>query len=201
MVRQQEKSEHTRAVLLGAFRTMLLEKGAGGTTIDAVLAATGLSKGALYHHFRSKTEILEAIYEAESHGAIRRAVASMPGRVGPMARLKRACEAWLEEVAEPEVARIVLEIGPQALGLERVLEIENRLSLQLFEASLREANAAGETRLARPDLAARMINAMVAELARLHQPDRRQAAAALGPVIDAIVAGLDDDRLPSLPVP
>lgn len=47
----------------------MLEHGLDATTTDAVLSETGLSKGAMYHHFRSKTEIIEAVYRMESHGA------------------------------------------------------------------------------------------------------------------------------------
>jgi AcrR family transcriptional regulator len=43
-----------------AFR-LFLEKGYEKTTINDVIAAAGLSKGAFYHHFRAKEDLLEAI--------------------------------------------------------------------------------------------------------------------------------------------
>ncbi|MGV3651716.1 MAG: TetR/AcrR family transcriptional regulator [Devosia sp.] len=54
-LRQQELVE----VALGLF----LEKGYDGTTIADVIAAAGISKGAFYHHFAAKDDLLEAIAE------------------------------------------------------------------------------------------------------------------------------------------
>ena len=39
------------------------ERGYQGTSMDEIADAVGLTKGSLYHHFSSKTDILAAIYE------------------------------------------------------------------------------------------------------------------------------------------
>jgi AcrR family transcriptional regulator len=52
-----------RAELIDCAQGLFLEKGYERTTINDVIAATGLSKGAFYHHFRAKEELLEAITE------------------------------------------------------------------------------------------------------------------------------------------
>src|SRR6516165_5547197 len=50
-----------RAELIDCAQRLFLEKGYERTTINDVIAATGLSKGAFYHHFRAKEDLLEAI--------------------------------------------------------------------------------------------------------------------------------------------
>jgi AcrR family transcriptional regulator len=50
-----------RRELIDCAQTMFLSRGYERTTINDVIVATGLSKGAFYHHFRSKEELLEAI--------------------------------------------------------------------------------------------------------------------------------------------
>jgi AcrR family transcriptional regulator len=50
-----------RAELLDCAQRLFLAKGYERTTINDVIAATGLSKGAFYHHFRAKEDLLEAI--------------------------------------------------------------------------------------------------------------------------------------------
>ncbi len=192
MPTQEQRSEATRTALIEAFRASFLSEGVEATTTQKVLTETGLSKGALYHHFRSTAEIAEAIYRRESHGAIMRAFGSVSSDLGPIARLKSACAAWLEEMQQPDVARIVLEIGPEALGLERVLEIENELSLKLFEDVLAEAARSTNLTLRKPALAARLINAMMAEVAIQKRADRSDAARVVDPVIDAILGTLSD---------
>ena len=52
-----------RAQLIDCAQALFLAKGYEKTTINDVIAATSLSKGAFYHHFRSKEDLLEAIAE------------------------------------------------------------------------------------------------------------------------------------------
>ncbi|WP_281388124.1 TetR/AcrR family transcriptional regulator [Qipengyuania soli] len=190
MPRQQERSETTRNAICAVFRKSLLERGLEATTTLSVLAEAGLSKGALYHHFASKAEIVETIYREESHAAVKRAATSVSGDLPPVERLKLACSAWLNELNEPDVARILLQIGPAALGSSKVREIEDELTLRLFQALLEEAMELGQVSLSDPLLAARLINGMVAEVAVLPRSDRKAAAGTIGPVVDAILTSL-----------
>ncbi|MEM9311199.1 MAG: TetR/AcrR family transcriptional regulator [Pseudomonadota bacterium] len=191
MPSQEERARTTRAQLLDAFQSLLLDKGLEAATTQAVLEQTGLSKGALYHHYRSKSELMEAVYERESHAAIRRAVAAAAGEATPLTRLKASCRAWVSEMRGGDAGRIVLELGPSALGTTRVAEIENCLSLPLFEAAIHEAVAAGETSVAHPKLAAQLINAYMGQVALQTLADRDLASATIGPVIDAILRALE----------
>lgn len=187
MPSQQERTDATRATICAVFRKSLLHKGLQETTTASVLAEAGLSKGAMYHHFASKVEIIEAIYREESHGAVRRAAASVARELPPVERLKLACSAWLQELDIPDVARILLEIGPSALGTAKVRAIEDELTLRLFQTLLEEAVQRGDASLSNPSLAARLINGMVAEVAVLPRGERNAAARTIGPVVDAIL--------------
>lgn len=190
MPSQRERTEITRGAICAMFRKSLLDKGLEATTTASVLADAGLSKGAMYHHFASKAEIIETIYREESYGAVRRAAASVPAGLPPVERLKLACSAWLMELDQPDVARILLEIGPAALGTTKVRSIEDELTLRLFQALLEEAVQLSEVSLSDPSLAARLINGMVAEVAVLPRADRSAAARTIGPVVDAILNSL-----------
>ena len=50
-----------RGELIDCAQRLFLSRGYERTTINDVIVATGLSKGAFYHHFRSKEDLLEAI--------------------------------------------------------------------------------------------------------------------------------------------
>jgi AcrR family transcriptional regulator len=50
-----------RGELIDCAQRLFLERGYERTTINDVIAATGLSKGAFYHYFASKEDLLEAI--------------------------------------------------------------------------------------------------------------------------------------------
>lgn len=51
------KAEATRERLLVAAKKLVMSKGFAGTSIDDVLKATGLTKGAFFHHFKSKADL------------------------------------------------------------------------------------------------------------------------------------------------
>ncbi|NGP88509.1 TetR/AcrR family transcriptional regulator [Fodinibius halophilus] len=47
----------TRTKIMNAAKTLILDNGFGGTTVDAVIERAGVSKGAFFHHFSSKAEL------------------------------------------------------------------------------------------------------------------------------------------------
>lgn len=189
MTSQKLRAETTRNLLLNAFRAAFLERGFEATTTGDVLQQTGLSKGALYHHFTSKTEILAAIYQAESHGAIERALRAVDAAASPVTRLQQACLAWMDAVRAPEVSQILFVIGPSALGYEKAKEIEDTLSLQMLETLLAEAVSVREIACEDLHLVAAIINAAAAEAAlhylRTAEDPVPTLKAVLGAVLDA----------------
>ncbi len=187
MVKQEERSASTRARLLEAFRRLLLTRGLQATTTQLVLDDTGLSKGALYHHFRSKDEIIEALYAQESGETLERAFGHRGAIAPPLERLKVGCVAWLEEVKDAEVAAILFRIGPSALGQERASAIEDRHGIARIRALLEEAVAEDGITLGNIELLASFINSLVAQ-AVLH---RLKSGSEVGPdmarAIDAVI--------------
>jgi TetR/AcrR family transcriptional repressor of nem operon len=53
----------TRERILDSAQRLVLEHGFAGTTVDAVLAEAGSTKGAFFHHFHSKTDLAHALVE------------------------------------------------------------------------------------------------------------------------------------------
>jgi len=64
---QEERSAETRTRLLDATVSCLLEYGYQGTTTNAVQQRAGVSRGALMHHYASKTELLVAAVRHLAH--------------------------------------------------------------------------------------------------------------------------------------
>lgn len=54
----------TRQRILDAARNLVIANGYRATTVDAVLAAAGTSKGAFFHHFESKRALADALVDA-----------------------------------------------------------------------------------------------------------------------------------------
>jgi AcrR family transcriptional regulator len=190
MVAQQQRSDATREKLLSAFRTSFLERGFEQTTVQSVLNLTGLSKGALYHHFRSKSEIIEALYERESRSAIAEVVTQPATERSPLARLKSVYLQWTQVVRDPDIARILFEIGPAAIGEQKARNIEDAASRQSIKRLLGKAIESGEIAPPDPNLLISLLNALVAEAA-LHQLHTGEdARASLELSIDGIFAAM-----------
>lgn len=190
MEERQERFQKTRARLMRAFREAFLREGYEATTTARVLARAGLSKGALYHHFKSKAAVMEAIYEDESRRAIGRALASVDPARPPLERLRLALVAWTGEVRARTTSRILFEIGPSALGARRAREIEATISLIHIERLLREATEAGEIADADAALTAAMLNALVGEAALYALRTGKDPGEALGAALAGLLGAL-----------
>ena len=61
MASQAERRTATRGAILDAAGNLFSGQGFAATSVDAVAAAAGVAKGAVYHHFASKEAIFEAV--------------------------------------------------------------------------------------------------------------------------------------------
>src|SRR2546423_1370056 len=68
---QQERSDATRAQLVAAARAAFATLGYAATSLDDVVDAAGVTKGALYSHFHSKQDPFRAGYAKVQEGLAR----------------------------------------------------------------------------------------------------------------------------------
>jgi AcrR family transcriptional regulator len=140
---QGERSEATRAGLIAVARRRFGGRGYADVGTEEIVRAAGVTRGALYHHFDSKRELLAAVYEqveSELTESIATQAFSGPGApTSPLEALRRGSELMLDACLEPEIQRIVLLDAPAVLGWERWREVAARYGLGLIEASLQAA--------------------------------------------------------------
>jgi AcrR family transcriptional regulator len=140
-----ERSEATRAALVGAARPLFAERGYAGVGTEEIVRAAGVTRGALYHQFTDKRELFAAVFEQLEAEVTQRTAdaAAASGTTDPLAALRIGADAWLDACTEAEVQRIVLLDGPAVLGWERWREIGLRQGLGLVEGGLQAAVDAG----------------------------------------------------------
>lgn len=193
MATQTERREGTRAKILAAARAGFAANGYEGTSLDAIMAAAGVSKGALYHHFANKLAIMAALFEAAAAGAVQegQAAAMAPDiREGPaLVRIVAAGLGWLKAVQEPETASLVLDLGPRVLGWTWARTIEERYSAGPTQAALAHAVSVGEARCSNVGLATRIINAALSEIA-LSNRETPVSDADAAAMVRAVVKGV-----------
>ncbi|WP_226623236.1 TetR/AcrR family transcriptional regulator [Alloyangia pacifica] len=65
------KGEQSRERLLRATKALVMKKGFAGTSVDDILKETGVSKGAFFHHFKSKADLADQLMRWYAEGDIR----------------------------------------------------------------------------------------------------------------------------------
>jgi AcrR family transcriptional regulator len=84
----------TRDRILEAAFQAVYEQGLSATSLDAVLARTGVTKGALYHHFDGKQALGCALVDEVLAARVRKAwVAPLAGATDPVGTLQRLVRA------------------------------------------------------------------------------------------------------------
>lgn len=194
---QADRSAATRASLVQAARLLFAAHGFGGVGTETIVAAAGVTRGALYHQFTDKTELFEAVYEAIEEDLARRLGdrIAAAGASDPIDVMTLGANAWLDACGEQEVQQIVLLDGPAVLGWQRWREIGMRYGLGLVEGLLTHAIEVG--RIPRQPVRA-LAHVLVGALdeAGLYisrAEDQPAASEEMRAVITALVAGLAED--------
>jgi AcrR family transcriptional regulator len=191
---QVERSAATRAALIGAARRLFAERGYAAVGTPEVVAAAGVSRGALYHQFGGKADLFLAVYEAVEQEIAERigGLVAAAGATDPLDALTAGAEAFLDACAEREVQRIVLIEAPAVLGWDMWRAIGLKYGLGLTEGILRAAIEAGRIgeQPVRP-LAHVLIGALdEAALYVARAEDPAAARAEMGAVLERVVRGL-----------
>ncbi len=191
MATQPERRAATRASLITSAEKLFVNQGFDGTSTEDILVAAGVSRGAMYYHFPTKRDVFEAVFVATSEGAIRRSGRAAKKTDSPLENLINACLSWLKEVRKPDIAAILIDQAPQVLGWERARDLEAESSLGLMTAGLKAAAEAGEIEVPSIEIAARLLNAVLAEaaLVALHS-GRRVSQAELEASIRHLIVGM-----------
>jgi AcrR family transcriptional regulator len=189
---QAERSEATRAALLEAARRLFAERGYADVGTEEIVRAAGVTRGALYHHFDGKRELLAEVYEQmEGEIAAQLGEATAPG-AGALETLNAGAEMFLDHCLEPEVQQIVLLDAPAVLGWERWREIGARYGLGLIEALLSAGMEQGEIRRQPIQPLAHALLGALDEVAMLvaRAEDPRAAREEAGVTLSTLVAAL-----------
>jgi AcrR family transcriptional regulator len=191
---QQERSKATTTALVEAARELFAQDGYAATSLDAVVARAGVTKGALYHHFAGKRELFEAVFSREQQRLLEAIGGAAEEEVSdPWQALEAGCRGFLDFTLDPGVQRIFLLDATSALGWERIRELESD-SLALLQLGIEQAIEAGqiEPRPAAP--LAHLLFGAICELAMVvaRQPNQRaahrEAVAELDRLLSALTA-------------
>ncbi|HEX8742210.1 MAG TPA: TetR/AcrR family transcriptional regulator [Thermoleophilaceae bacterium] len=176
-----EKGRETRERLIASGRTLFGERGYDATSIEAILDAAGVARGALYHHFATKEALFDAVLDRLVAEIADTAADAARTASDPVASLRAGCSAWLRMALEPGVQRIALVDAPAVVGWARWRELDEQHTLGRLRANLEAIAADGRLPAAQVGVLANMVLASVNEAALLIAPaDDPEAALAAG---------------------
>jgi AcrR family transcriptional regulator len=138
------RAEATRRELVAGARDLFLRDGYAATSPNDITVACGMTKGALYHHFRSKTEVLDAVVCLVQR-ELRTAVLRKASAAGDSwDRIEAGCLGYLRSVsATPGLHRLLYVDAAAALGWQRWREIDEQYWSRDLRAALTQVLGEG----------------------------------------------------------
>ncbi len=187
--RKAEQGQATREQLVAAATKLFASQGYAATSIEQVLQESGVSRGALYHHFDSKEVLFEAVLEAVE-ASIATSIAQAAARAkNAVEALRTGCNAWLRIAEDPAAHRIALVDAPSVVGWQRWRQIDERHGFGLLKRALEAVAAEGRLRPELVDVLAHMLLAALLEVTLViaRAPDRAKARRAGQAAVDALL--------------
>jgi len=104
------RGEQKRAVILDAAERLFASRGYAATRLEDVAEAVGLTRAALFYHFRDKQALYDAMIAEAFAPMAGELDAILAGSEGTIAqRLELALEAWVDAIVNrPTLARLIL---------------------------------------------------------------------------------------------
>jgi AcrR family transcriptional regulator len=181
MNKNVERGETTRAHLVDVATRLFAAHGYDDTSIKAVLAESGASRGSLYHHFPGKDALFLAVMEDVGMRIGRQVEDVMRAAPDPVAALRAGCLAWIRLAGDPVVRQVMLIDAPAVLGWQRWRELDEQGPLGVIRAALAYAAEAGIIEQRHVDAFAHIVLAAANEVTLvIARADDRAAALAAG---------------------
>lgn len=158
------------------FRTaaqLMVEKGYGATSINDIATAVGMTKAGLYHHIRSKQDMLFQILQFALKGLEREVIKPAKRLTDPEARLREAIRLHVRGLFEHglEFALLFPERRHLEPAQQKVVAKSIENYLKLLRGAMKELADEGKLRDLDIKIAARHILQTIAGIARWYTKD------------------------------
>lgn len=174
--RRAERGEATRAALVRAARELFSERGYGAVGTNEVVERAGVTRGAMYHHFREKKDLLRAVYEQTEEELIGATLERIKDVDDPWERLVVGVRAFFDFCEDPRLRQIGLVDAPAVLGWQEWRDIGKRYVFGAVTFVLQDAMDQGVLRRADVTHLAHLFIAALGEaalmLAAAEDPDQ-----------------------------
>ncbi|MBP1887906.1 TetR/AcrR family transcriptional regulator [Sinorhizobium mexicanum] len=137
----RDRSDATRTAILDAARELFVVRGYADTATPDVVAAAGLTRGALYHHFEDKKALFRAVVEREAREVAAAIEQSADTHLSTRDALVSGAGGYFDAMAIPGRVRLLLLDGPAVLGTKEAAAIDAAHAQRTLEEGLKAAIA------------------------------------------------------------
>jgi AcrR family transcriptional regulator len=138
-----QRSETTRTALVAAARQLFAEHGYAGIGTEEIVKRAGVTRGALYHHFSGKEDLLRAVLHDLARELAEASATAALAETDQWRQILAAVEAFLDACVDPAIQQIMMTDAPSVLGWDEWREIDMQYGLGLVKASLENAMETG----------------------------------------------------------
>ena len=139
----RDRTDATRAALMEAGRALFVDKGYGETSTPEIVAAAGVTRGALYHHFEDKRALFRAVVAGEAAAVAADVERSAPKGLAAIEALLAGADAYLAAMREPGRTRLLLIEGPAVLGAQAMRDLDEETAARTLREGLEAASTLG----------------------------------------------------------
>jgi AcrR family transcriptional regulator len=181
MNKNVERGRATRAHVIEVATRLFAAHGYDGTSVEAVQAESGVSRGSLYHHFPGKEALFLAVMDEVGAAIGRQGEEAARDAADPVALLRAGGLLWIRNASDPVVRQVMLIDAPAVLGWQRWREIDEQGPLGLIRDCLAYAAGTGRIEHRHVDTFAHIVLAAANEVAMMiARADDPAAALAAG---------------------
>jgi AcrR family transcriptional regulator len=144
-------------VLLATARELFTDPGYDAVSQERLVTTAGLTRGALYHHFKDKADLFRAVLEELETELTAELEAILGGGPDFLSSTIAGLKAFLDACQRPEMLQLLVRDGPRVLGWDAWREFEQEYSLGMLERHFGRAVEEGLTLVAPIDVLARMV--------------------------------------------
>lgn len=126
MAKQAERRAATTEAILTTARRLFGTHGFAATTMDEIAEAAAVAKGAVYHHFKTKEAVFEAVFDQVSRDLVAEIDRTARAEKDVLAAMVAGTRHYFAATAKGPTGQIILRDGPAVLGWERWREIDAR---------------------------------------------------------------------------
>lgn len=188
----KEQSEVTARRIREVATALFAERGYTAVGLEEVAAAAHVTRGAVYHHYRNKQHLFEAV-AAAAQQRVAAAVASAADAVtDPWDGLVAGCRAFLTASVTDTHRRILLIDAPAVMGWSTWRNQDAAASGHHLAVAVTELAAGGRLEVNSPEATAALLSGAMNEavLRIAEAPDRDAALADTWPDLLRLLQGL-----------